>query len=100
MLSHHSGRTSILLGMFAMRAALKRAADEVVKRDRAATMHHEVQRRDGPHQRVFETELIPEILADTPAFEIRHDQENEDSERDRPGEQPEREQRAADQLRA
>src|SRR5262245_798406 len=43
--------------------ALERAADEMVKGDRAGPVHEEIERRDGPHQGVFEAELVPEIFA-------------------------------------
>src|SRR2546428_11785401 len=50
----------------------KRAADQdVVERVGAPAVHEEIERRDGPHQRVFETELVPEIAADAPALVIR-----------------------------
>src|SRR5215468_4728184 len=77
---------------------LKRLADEVVKRDRAAAVDEKVERHDGPHQGVFEPELIPEILADAPALEVGHDQEQQDRKRSDASEQAEREQRAADKL--
>src|SRR5215470_10413379 len=141
-LSHHSGRTSILvvmsetLGVFLLpaqtspsscpalcrastsscskswmagtspamtkdrlRAPLERVADQVVKRDRAAAADEKVERHHGPHQGVFEPELVPEILADPPALEIGHDQEKQDRKRGDPGEQTEREQWPADKLR-
>ena len=46
-------------------------AEEMVKRDHASAMHQDVDRRHGPHQRVFETELVPEIFAHPPALRQR-----------------------------
>src|SRR5207247_820684 len=97
MLSHHAGFTSTLLTV-AM-TALERAADQVVKRDRAAAVDEEVERRDRPHERVFEPELIPEIFSDPPALEVGHHEEDHDRHGGRPREQPECQQWSADKLR-
>src|SRR5262249_2619886 len=37
------------------------AEPEMIERIRAAAVDHEIERRDGPHQRVFEAELVPEL---------------------------------------
>src|SRR5262245_11045069 len=109
MLSHHSGRTSILFVMSRASAdsddesgrgpALKRIADQMVKRDRTAAMDEEIERHNGPHQSVFEPELIPEVFAHPPALDIGHDQEEEDRHGGNACEQTKCEQRAADELR-
>src|SRR5215467_16364367 len=79
--------------------ALKRAAEQVVKRDRAAAVDEKIERHDRPHQGVFEAELIPEVFAHPPALDIAHDQEQHDRQCGNAREQAEREQRAADELR-
>ena len=71
----------------------------MIERDHAAAVDQEIERRDRPHQREFETHLVPEIPADAPALDIADKEKNEDRQRGRPGEQAERQQRSADQLR-
>src|SRR3954468_7651548 len=71
---------------------------QMVGRDRAPTVHQEIQRCHGPHQGVLEAGLVPEISAHAPALVVGHDEENDDCKRGGTGEQPEREQRSADQL--
>src|SRR5215831_17806754 len=71
----------------------------MIDRDRAAAVHQEIQYRHGPHQRVFQAGLVPEISADPPALVIGYDEKDHDRAGDGPGEQPEREHRTAHELR-
>ena len=79
---------------------LKRSPDQVIERDAAAAMHQEVEGRDRPHHGVFEAELIPEVLSDAPAFNVGDEQKHKNRECDRAREQPERQERPADELYA
>src|SRR5262245_26144379 len=91
--------TSPAMTMDRLYVALKRAADQVVKRDRAAAAYEEIEHRDRPHQGVFEPELVPEISADTPALHVGDEQEDHDRDRGHAGEQAERKHWPADELR-
>src|SRR5262245_50900203 len=71
----------------------------MIERDRATAVHQEIQRGHGPHQRVFQAGLVPEISADPPALVIGHDEKDHDRARDEASEQSEREHRTAEQLR-
>src|SRR5262249_3348120 len=71
----------------------------MIDRDRAAAVHQEIQHRHGPHQRVFQAGLVPEISADPPALVIGYDEKDHDRAGDGPGEQPKREHRTAHELR-
>src|SRR5262249_9453192 len=72
---------------------------EMIERDRPAPVHEEIKHAEGPHQRVFEPELIPEIAAYPPALVVGHDQENQDRQCCQPCEQAKRQQRTAEELR-
>src|SRR5262249_53728723 len=52
----------------------------------------------GPHQRVFETGLVPEIAAYPPAFVIRHEQKDNNGDGNESGEQAESEHRTGHEL--
>ena len=61
-------------------------------------MDEYVERSDRPHQGIFEAELIPKILADTPALDVGDEEKNQDDRGNRPREQSECKQRPADKL--
>src|SRR5262249_12776024 len=73
--------------------------EKMIDRDRAAAVHQEIQRGHGPHQRVFEARFVPEISADPPALVIGYDEKDHDRAGGEARKQPEREHRAAEQLR-
>src|SRR5262245_52807515 len=76
------------------------ASDEkMIDRDRATAMHQEIHHGHGPHERVFQPGLVPEISADPPALVIGYNEKDHDHAGDGPGEQPEREHRTAYELR-
>src|ERR1700730_5501686 len=66
---------------------------EMIGGDAAAAMHQEIERGQGPHQRVFEAGLVPEIAAYAPALVIRDDEKNDDGNGDRAGQRPQRQHR-------
>src|SRR5262249_39669533 len=72
---------------------------EMIERERPAPMHAGIKRAEGPHQLIFEAELIQEIAAYPPALVVGHDQENQDRQCRRPREQADRQQRTAQKLR-
>src|SRR5262245_55141775 len=51
---------------------------KMIERDRATAAHQEIESRRGPQQREFDAHLVPEEAAHSPAFEVRHDEENDD----------------------
>jgi hypothetical protein len=53
---------------------------------------------DRPHQRIFQSKLIPKIAADAPAFDIADQKENQNHCGDRAREQAECKERPADEL--
>src|SRR5260370_15991113 len=59
----------------------------------AANVRKEIERRDRPHQGVFEAERIPEIAAHAPALDVRHREKNKKRHCRRAGEKAKREQR-------
>src|SRR3984957_19214384 len=83
----------------ATRVSLEFQTEHAVERIETAAVDENHERGNGPHQRIFETELVPKILADAPAFDIGDQQENQNDSGNRPREQSEREERPADKPR-
>src|SRR5262249_8338330 len=63
------------------------ASDEkMIDRNRTTAVHQEIQHCHGPHQRVFEAGLVPEISADPPTLVIGYDEKDHDRAGDGPRE--------------
>src|SRR3972149_12306648 len=52
----------------------------------------------GPHQRVFEAQVVPKIPPNSPSLDARHEKKNDDWHGGDTREKSERKQRATDQL--
>src|SRR5579862_3250333 len=75
------------------------SANEMIERVESATVDEDVERGNSPHERIFETELIPKIFADTPTLQIGDEQKGQYDGGYGACKEPEGEQGAADKLR-
>src|SRR5260370_37048254 len=69
------------------------ANQKMIEGIETAAVNKEIERRDRPHQGVFEAERIPEIAAHAPALDVRHREKNKNRHCRRAGEKATRDQR-------
>ena len=81
-------RSDLLCGLRTVSLSIV-PAEQVVERIAATAVNQNAKRGDGPHQRIFQAEPVPEIAADAPAFDIGDQKKNENHCCDRPREQAE-----------
>src|SRR5712671_3515120 len=74
------------------------ANQKMIEGIETAAVNKEIERRDRPHQGVFEAECIPEIAAHPPALDVRHREKNKNRHCRRAGGKAKREQRPEHQF--